>query len=152
MSSNTSVSAAKLVVDEVKAFYAARNKAEGRGKKILYELEKNHILISNWERSRVDITAIIKDLSIATFEKVQHKFSSSDVKMRRITKKSVKGNTWHAHYIGWSSEKLIRHIYKKILALKDIELRYPSDPKFRKSVRLINIKRLLTLLSGHLSR
>lgn len=151
MSKNINVSAAGLLIDAVNAFRAAREKAEGRGKKIIYELEKNHIQISNWEQSRIEITTIIANLSINTFEKVQHKFSSSDVKMRKITNKSVKGNTWHAHYVGWKSERLIRHIYKKILELKDIELNYPNDPKFRKSVRLINVNRLLKLLSSHLS-
>lgn len=140
----------QAVFDALMAFREARDKAVGRGKKIIYELEQNHILIANWEKSRVGTAKVIQRLPINTFEKMQHKFRASDIKMKKITKRSVGKNNWDAHYIGWSSEKLVRHIYKKIRELKEIQLTSPTDPKFRKSVRLININRLLRLLSKHL--
>ena len=126
-----------------------RKRSKGRGKAVLYELEKNFNRILLWKRNGVDIDVIIGELSTAKWEEIHDKFESSDIKLKKITKASVKGNAFDAKYIGWDSERLIRNIYVKIESLKDVVRLDPDNRRVRKSVRLENILRLIRLLTRH---
>ncbi len=126
-----------------------RKRSKGRGKVVLYELEKNFNRILLWKRNGVDINVIIGELSTEKWEAVHDKFESSDIKLKKITKSSVKGNAFDARYIGWDSERLIRNIYVKIESLKDVVRLDPKNERVRKSVRLENILRLIRLLTRH---
>ena len=137
--------------DQLEHLREERKKSKGRGKAVLYELEKNFNRILLWKRNGVDIDVIIAELSTAKWEELHDKFESSDVRIKKITKASVKGHPSDERYIGWSSEKLITSIYAKIETLKALVRLDPDNKKVRKSVRLDNILRLIRLRSKHVS-
>ncbi|MEM6511939.1 MAG: hypothetical protein AAF660_02915 [Pseudomonadota bacterium] len=137
--------------DQLEQLREERKKSKGRGKAVLYELEKNFNRILLWKRNGVDIDVIIAELSTAKWEALHDSFDSSDIKIKKITKTTVKDHPADARYIGWSSEKLISSIYAKIETLKDLVRLDPDNKKVRKAVRLDNVLRLIRLLTRHVS-
>ena len=57
----------------------------------------------------------------------------------------------YQQYIGWSAERLLSRIYVKTQDLQTVVASDPDNQRIRKGVRLINVLKLMLLLTKHIN-
>ena len=77
-------------------------------------------------------------------------FNFGSLKRGKLKQSTVGEVPQHRPYVGWTTEHLFSSIYLKIKQLQTIVEIDPDNERFRKSVRLINIRKLMILLLKHI--
>ena len=129
---------------------SAKKEATGHTKAILRELERNIDLINLWRKSKFDLDTVIQKLEMTRFESAEAAhFNLNEIKSRKLTKTTTKNVPQYAKYIGWSTEKILSNIYRKIFVLKRIVEIDKDNENINKEVRLTNIYKLILLFVLH---
>ena len=130
-----------------------RKKSKGNIRAIVMELEDNYTYLKMVAFDGVPLESVIKDLSTAQYKRLAHEgYNFNNLKRKKIEGDPSFEGTQMANWVGKSTEELIDSIYKKIGELK---ITYPhnrDNPKYRGSVRVKNIIKLIWLLLKHVQQ
>lgn len=97
------------------------------------------------------IVEVIERLEIKHLEAaLESDFKFEKLKKGTVKKSATGGSPQLMTYVGWTTEELVSSIYLRIKDLKNIVEIAPDNKKFRKSVRLLNIAKLIGLLIRHI--
>jgi hypothetical protein len=118
----------------------------GRKRALLLELRSDIQLIGLYTEGDSPIDKVIAKLEIEKMEAALE----SDFNFRSLKKSTVGDVPQQRPYVGWTTEELFSSIYLKIKQLQTIVEIDPDNEQFRKSVRLINIRKLMILLLKHI--
>jgi len=123
----------------------------GRKRALLLELRHNIGVIGLYTEGNSPIDSVITRLETKHLEAaLESNFNFSSLKRGKV-KKSTAGNIpEHKKYIGWTTERLFSSIYLKIKALQTIVEINTYNERYRKTVRLLNIRKLMILLLKHI--
>ncbi|MDH5396205.1 MAG: hypothetical protein OEW97_08000 [Gammaproteobacteria bacterium] len=132
--------------------HAALKDAKGHKRKILLELQENIDLIYLWKNKDFPIDKIINKLERKHYDlAVSENFNINSIKKSVLLKSTTKDVPQFQKYIGWSTEKLLDNLYRKIKQLKDIVEMDSTNTKINKSTRLDNINKNMILIIIHIS-
>lgn len=124
---------------------------KGVKRSLLIELQSNVQLISLYIEGDAPIDKVISKLDASRCKAaLESNFNFNSLKRGRVSKAATEGVPQYKAYVGWTTEQLFSNIYLKIRELQNIVDIDPDNKKFRKSVRLINVLKLMLLLSKHL--
>ena len=142
LSSATSV--AKTVQSMVK-------NTRGTERMLLLELQKNISLLYMFIDEPEKYQAVINKLETRIYEDaVKSDFKFTALKKTRVSTRVVTNVKQLQSYVGWSTEQLFENIYLKIHSLKTIMEVDPKNNRFRVSVRLKNLHKVMILLLKHI--
>lgn len=148
---NNVVSIFSNTAQVIEALDRTIRKSRGRKRKLLIELLTNIEMIDLYTEGEAPIIEVIKRLESRSFEEaIESNFNFKSFKAGKI-KENLIETPQHKSYLGWSTERLFTHIYVKIKTLKTLVDIDPQNEKYRKSVRLINLRKLMILLLKHVS-
>ncbi|NIW46237.1 MAG: hypothetical protein GWN14_15465 [candidate division Zixibacteria bacterium] len=128
-------------------------RSRGRKRILLIEMKQNISTIKLYTERGAPIDKVILALRTSKLEELLE----SNFNFNRIEKSKVKEETtgsvpFYKPYIGWSTYQLFENIYLKITDLQGVVKIDTNNPNIRKSVRLINILKLIKLLLVHISK
>jgi hypothetical protein len=124
----------------------------GRKRALLLELRNDIQLIGLYTEGDSPIDKVIAKLEIKHMEAaLESDFNFGSLKKGRLKQNTVGDVPQHQPYVGWTTEQLFSSIYLKIKQLQTIVEIDPDNERFRKSVRLINIRKLMILLLKHIA-
>jgi hypothetical protein len=123
----------------------------GRKRSLLLELRRNIGLISLYTEGNSPIDSVIAKLEAKHLEAaLESDFNFNSLKAGKV-KKSTAGDTpQYERYIGWTTEHLFSSVYLRIKELQTIVEIDAYNKQYRKSVRLLNIRKLMVLLMKHI--
>jgi hypothetical protein len=117
---------------------------------LLLELQKNLNLLYLFLGDESKLTTIVNKLDVRVYEDaVKTNFNFNDIKKGKLSPRLVGEIKQLQPYVGWSTEQLFENIYLKIHQLKSISEIDPDNTKFRISVRLKNLHKMMLLLIQH---
>ena len=126
--------------------------SKGKKKTLLLELKRNVANIELYSKKKAPIDKVIANLKVERMEDAFNKgFNFNTFNSERVSKKATGGVAFYQAYVGWTTEQLFENIYLKIVELKDIVSMDTDNPNIRKSVRLLNVLKLIKLLLVHIS-
>jgi hypothetical protein len=126
--------------------------SKGKKKTLLLELKRNVANIELYAKNKAPIDKVIGNLRIDKMEDAFNKgFNFNNFNHMTISRQETGGVAFYQAYVGWTTEQLFENIYLKIVELKDIVSVDTENPNIRKSVRLLNILKLIKLLLVHIS-
>ncbi len=141
-------SATAAVIDTLRALVKG---TRGTKRVLLLELEHNIRLILLYARGGAPIDKIIKKLEVARCQAaLESDFSFKSVKRGRVSKATAADAAQLQPYVGWTTERLFASVYLKVRELQTIVEIDSGNAHFRKSVRLLNVLKLMLLLLRHL--
>ncbi len=127
-------------------------RARGRKRVLLLELRNDIQLIGLYTEGDSPIDKVIAKLEIEKMEAaLESDFNFRSLKKGKLKQSTVGDVPQHRPYVGWTTEQLFSSIYLKIKQLQTIVEIDPDNERFRKSVRLINIRKLMILLLKHIA-
>lgn len=126
-------------------------RTRGRKRALLIELRSNIQLIDLYTEGDLPIDKVVARLETSHIRTaLESNFNFNSLKRGKL-KRSTTGNVpQFRRYAGWTTERLFSNIYLKIKGLQTIIEIDPDNERFRKSVRLINIRKLMLLLLKHI--
>jgi hypothetical protein len=139
----------------INAINAMIKQSRGQRRELLRELQNNINQISVYiesgeEPERID--RVIAALQVSCYEAASKAgFDFNSLKKDRVASSLTKDIPQFKAYSGFTTEQLFDKLYTWIHRLKIIVKDYPSSPKFRKRVRLINVWKLMLLLVKHIN-
>lgn len=142
-----------LIEKLVEKYNASYRKDANQMKIILIEFENNLESTNDYFVKKSPILEVITSLSVDELKYGiksgiwLNKFQKKSVDIHRLFKNPLK---FYNVYDGWTTEKLILNIYKKIIRLKHIVENRKNLSRFNLPVRLNNIRKLTILLFFHL--
>jgi hypothetical protein len=102
--------------------------------------------------SGAPIDKVINSLKTERLKEVMDSnFDFNNIKKSKVTANETDGVPFYTPYIGSSTEDLFRKVYLKINELKRVVEIDTNNPNIRKSVRLINIFKLIKLILVHIN-
>lgn len=126
-------------------------RTKGVKRALLLELHSNIRLIFLYRDEGVPIDKVIKKLDVSRCKAaLESNFNFKSLKRGRVSKTITEDVPQYKAYVGWTTERLFSSIYLKINGLQDIVELDPDNKRVRKSVRLLNVLKLLILLLRHL--
>ena len=127
-----------------------RKKSKGNARAVVMELEDNYTYLKMVAFDRVPLENVVQDLSVSEYKRLASEgYNFNNIKRQKIESDPSFEGTQMENWAGKSTEALIDSIYKKIGELK---ISYPhnkDNPKYRWSVRVKNIIKLIWLLLKH---
>lgn len=118
---------------------------------LLIELQSNIHLIMLYTEGGAPIDKVIDKLDVAKCKAaLESNFNFSSLRKGRVSKAVAKALPQYRAYVGWTTEQLFSNIYLKVRQLQHIVDIDADNKKFRKSVRLINILKVMLLLLKHI--
>ncbi|MFQ5936068.1 MAG: hypothetical protein ACE5LB_06650 [Acidiferrobacterales bacterium] len=124
---------------------------KGVKRALLLELQSNIQLILLYRDDDAPIDKVINKLEISQCKAaLESNFNFNSLKRTRVSKSVAKVSSEYGHYVGWTTEQLFANIYLRTKNLQNLVDVDPTNRKFRKRVRLINILKLMLLLLRHL--
>ncbi len=124
----------------------------GIKRKLLLELEENLSTIELYSVSGAPIDEVIKAMKTEKLNEVlQSNFNFNSLKNSKVSSTATGGVPFYSSYIGSSTEDLFKKVYLKITELQRIVEIDTDNPNIRKSVRLINIFKLIKLILVHIN-
>jgi len=134
---------------------ASIRRARGERRALLIELRHNVESTDRYIAGDWPVDQAIKGLEVTKYESAsKKKFTFSKLKKSwgdKIEKGTVGDVAQHEHFVGWTTEELISHIYSKVEVLQGIVNTNPRDRIVRrKGVRLTNIRKWIILLVKHI--
>jgi hypothetical protein len=137
------------VLDTVRSWV---QESTGTKRMLLLELESNIELILSFGRSDLPINSVIAKLETKEMEKaLKSGFDVNSLKRSKVSPEIVGEQSQYKRYVGWTTERLFSNIVVKIRDLKTTVEMDPENVKIRKRVRLINILKLMLLLTKHIN-
>jgi hypothetical protein len=132
--------------------HSALKSAKGHKRKILLELQNNLDVLQLWKQKNFPIDSVISKLERKHYDyAVEENFNFNTIKIKSLKETTTKGVPQFQKYVGWSTEKLIDNMYRKIKILSDIIEIDTDNDKIKKSVRLINIYKIMFLIIHHIN-
>lgn len=129
--------------------------SRGQRRELLRELQYNINQVSVYIESGEEeqgIDKVIAALQVSCYEQAgKDGFDFNSLKRGRLAARLLKDLPQFKAYENLSTEQLLDKLYTWIHRLKIIAKDYPSNPKFRKRVRLINIWKLMLLVVRHIN-
>jgi hypothetical protein len=126
-------------------------KQTGDSRAVVSELKDNLIQINFVLEHEVDLADVIDEITMSEYKRLQLEgFNFNSIKKTRIKKLARLKGTDLEPWVGKTTESLIESIYDKINELKKMYPKLKNSPKFRPGVRLINIRKRISLLMEHL--
>jgi hypothetical protein len=117
---------------------------------LLLELQKNLNLLYLFLGDESKLTTIVNKLEVRVYEEaVKSNFNFKAIKKATLGPRLVGDIKQLQPYVGWSTEQLFENVYLKIHQLKSIIEIDPANSKFRLSVRLKNLHKMMLLLLKH---
>ena len=151
MSFSSFLSGLSTTASIAKTFQSLLKNTRGTQRAVLLELQKNINLLTLFIDDESKLKTIIARLDVSEYEKaVKSEFKFNVLKKTRINPRLVTGIRSLQSYAGWQTEQLFENIYLKIHQIKSINDIDPNNKKFRISVRLKNLHRLMILLLKHI--
>jgi hypothetical protein len=124
----------------------------GTKRKLLLEMEENLSTIELYSVSGAPIDKVINSLKTERLKEVMDSnFDFNNIKKSKVTANETDGVPFYAPYIGFSTEDLFKKVYLKISELQRVVEIDTDNPNIRKSVRLINIFKLIKLILVHIN-
>jgi hypothetical protein len=125
----------------------------GTKKRILLEMQENIATIQLYIENDLPIDKVVQDLAVEELkDALRNDFNLNSFNRNKISSESTAQIPFFERYTGWTTEELFNNIYMKILELQKIVRLDPDNPNIRKSVRLINIFKLIKLLLIHIDQ
>lgn len=148
----TTIGALSSATQIIKFVEQLVNRHKGTRRTLLLELKRNVEIIAMYIRDGAPIDKVIAELKTQhLYEAIQSNFDFNSFSKAKVSDRTVEDIGFYQSYIGWSTEDLFLNIYQKIDNLQTI-VRIDSDnPRVRKSVRLMNIEKMIKLLLVHIS-
>jgi len=151
LSLSTFLSGLSTTASIAKTFQSLLKNTRGTQRAVLLELQKNINLLNLFVNDDGKLQSIIKKMEVAEYEKaVKSDFNFKDLKKTRVSARLVKDIKSLEKYTDWQTEQLFENIYLKIHQVKSILEIDPDNKKFRLSVRLKNLHKLMILLLKHI--
>lgn len=124
--------------------------SRGVKRALLLELQKNLNLLYLFLNDESKLTTIVNKLDVRVYEEaVKTNFDFNDIKKGKLSPRLTGDIKQLQPYVGWNTEQLFENIYLKIHQLKSITEIDPDNSKFRLSVRLKNLHKMMVLLIKH---
>jgi hypothetical protein len=143
-----------LVEKLLKAYHKANKGNLSTMRAVLTEMHLNIDRINDYFEMRNPIQQVIRTLSVAALKKAlfdsEFDFNTFERKLIRVERLFEKPAHFYLNYDGWTTEHLFNHLYEKIVRLQEISNEYADNPRYRLSVRLGNIRKMMLLLLLHL--
>jgi len=140
---SSAASAAKTIQSLIK-------NTRGVKRALLLELQKNLNLLYLFLGDESKISTIVNKLDVRIYEEaVKTNFDFNDIKKGKLSPRITDNIKQFQPYVGWTTEQLFENIYLKIHQLKSIDEIDPNNSKFRVSVRLKNLHKMMLLLIKH---
>jgi hypothetical protein len=137
------------VLDTIRSWV---QESTGTKRMLLLELESNIELILSYGRSDLPINSVIAKLETKEMEEaLKSGFDVNSLKRTKVSPEVAGEQSQYKRYVGWTTEKLFSNIVVKIRDLKTTVEMDPENVKIRKRVRLINILKLMLLLTKHIN-
>jgi hypothetical protein len=137
------------VLDTIRSWV---QESTGTKRMLLLELESNIELILSYGRSDLPINSVIAKLETKEMEEaLKSGFDVNSLKRSKVSQEIVGEQSQYKRYVGWTTERLFSNIVVKIRDLKTAVEMDPENVKIRKRVRLINILKLMLLLTKHIN-
>lgn len=128
------------------------NRHTGQRRRLLLELQENLSTIELFSKSGVPIDKVILALKTEKLkEALESSFNFNILENSRVSQSTTGDVPFYAPYIGSSTEDLFKKVYLKITELQRIVEIDTDNPNIRKSVRLINIFKLIKLILVHIN-
>lgn len=141
------LSTAASVTDTVSRL--VRN-TRGIKRALLLEVQRNTNLLYLFLEDASKQRTVIKRLETRCYEEaVESNFDFAGIKRGKVTKQVVGDIPQFQPYVGWTTEQLFENIHLKIHDLKSIIEIDPDNKKFRVSVRMKNLLKMMLLLLKH---
>jgi hypothetical protein len=141
------LSSAAAVTDTVSAL--VRN-TRGTRRSLLLEVQRNINLLYLFIEDEAKQAVVINKLETRCYdEAIKSNFDFARIKRGKVSKRVVGDIAQFQSYVGWTTEQLFENIYLKIHALKSIVEIDPKNRRFRVSVRLKNLLKMMLLLLKH---
>ena len=123
----------------------------GRKRALLLELRHNIGVIDLYTEGNSPIDSVIAKIETEQLKAaLESNFDFGSLKRSKVKKRTAGKTPQYKRYIGWTTEKLFSSIYLRIKELQTIVEIDPYNERYRKSVRLINIRKLIILLLKHI--
>jgi len=130
-----------------------RKKSRGNTRAIVMELEDNYTYLKMVAFDGVPLENVVQDLSVSEYKRLASEgYNFNNIKRQKIEGDPSFEGTKMANWVGKSTEELIDSIYKKIGELKITYPHNKNNPKYRGSVRVKNIIKLIWLLLKHVQQ
>lgn len=143
------ISSVDSVLETVNAWV---RETKGWKRKLQLELLSNIELIFSYVKYDLPIDDVIANLQTQNMRSaLESGFNFHSLQRGRLTRDVAGEQPQYQQYVGWSTERLFSNIYVKIKDLQTIVRMDPDNEKIRKSVRLINILKLMLLLMKHIN-
>lgn len=124
--------------------------SRGVKRALLLEVQKNLNLLYLFLNDESKLITIVNKLDVRVYEEaVKTNFDFNDIKKGKLSPRLTDGIKQLQPYVGWNTEQLFENIYLKIHQLKSITEIDPDNSKFRLSVRLKNLHKMMVLLIKH---
>jgi len=125
---------------------------KGWKKKLQLELQINIELILSYLECDLPVDSVIASLETSNMKAaLETGFNVNKLKRGKVSDEVAGDQPQYRQYVGWTTDKLFSNIYVKITDLQTIVEMDPDNEKIRKSVRLINILKLMLLLMKHIN-
>jgi hypothetical protein len=123
----------------------------GHKRMLLIEMKQNLSTITLFTERGAPIDRVILALRTEKLkELLASNFNFNSIQKSKVTLETTGNVPFYTPYIGWTTDKLFENIYLKITDLQAVVNIDPENPNIRKSVRLINILKLIKLLLVHI--
>lgn len=145
LSALTNFSAAIRLIED----YLGRN--DSTRNSLLLELKENISIIELYKISGSPIDSVILQLKTETMKKtLESNFNFNHLKGTKVPRSATGDVAFFSPYIGKTTRELFQIVYLRISELQRVVQIDPDNPNIRKSVRLINIFKLIKFILVHL--
>ena len=133
-------------------FYSAQKSAKGHKRKILLELQENIDVTRLWKDNEFSADKVALKLGRKNYDAaVSDDFKFNTIKSSNLRKATTKNVPQFQKYVGWSTEKLVDNLYRKIKIIKNIVEMEADNNNVDKDARLGNIYKIMILLAHHIN-
>ena len=130
---------------------SALKSAKGHKRKILLELQENIDVIYLWKDKGFPVDKVVLKLERKYYDSaVSDNFTFNSIKSTALKKSTTKDVPQFQKYVGWSTEKLLDNLYRKIKLLKNSVDIDAYNKEINKNARLGNIYKMIILLVHHI--
>ena len=125
--------------------------SKGTKRSLILEMRANVDVIQLYLDGEASLDNVISKLETTKLEKaLDSSFNLNTIKFGKVREESTGGIPFYKQYVGWTTEELFENLYLKIKNLQTFVEIQPQSFHVRKNVRLINVLKLIKLLTIHI--